>query len=75
MTIEIKPGAGATRHFTQEQLLEIARSLVIAHDSVGIRPVCFSVNAPADTSVPWQETDPYGNPTGNIRFYRAGGWQ
>lgn len=61
--------------FTREQLEAIASALTIAVENTGVRPVYFGAVAPADTSIPWQETDAVGTPIGPIKFYKAGGWR
>lgn len=63
--------------FTQKQLEDIARSLVVVMPSFppAVKAVYFGEYAPHDLSLPWQKTDPAGTPIGKIKYYRNGRWQ
>lgn len=61
--------------FTRSELEHIAASLTIAYENQGVGPVYRGIVAPADTSIPWQETDALGTPIGPVKHYRAGGWR
>ena len=74
MTIRVKDNPVLNR-FSRAELEEIAAALTVAYENQGVGPVYRGIVAPADTSIPWQETDALGTPIGPVKHYRAGGWQ
>lgn len=62
-------------HLTLEQLQEVAANLIVVFDC-NVRPTSFSPTPPADTSIPWVQTETCGGgPLGQVRTFTNGEWR
>jgi hypothetical protein len=73
MEIHVKPDVVVTRSFTAGELREIAGALCVKLGP-GERVVTFSPEPPVDKSNPWQPTNDYGQPIGQLKYYKGGTW-
>lgn len=71
--LRLKPNAPALKHFTAEQLADLANSFTVKL-APGVELVYFGQNAPFDTSKRWQPTDAYGAPVGQMKTFNGTTW-
>lgn len=73
LTLKVRPGAQHSC-LSHAQLVELASRLHIEFPE-GTLLVQISPFPPADTTLPWQQSDNSGTPVGGLKTFSDGRWQ